>query len=221
MGNHPSSDAQLLKEARDMTKGKSPRLTVAALLAAVVMLVAGGMAIASNVAFKANIPLELVTDPPGGFFQGTNRIALPFNNPYTSINDFCDQTGLVCGLISDGSVPCTRNGSNPASIQLFDAASGAFTARACGFGSDPLLKGQGIEVRQQVARAGFPDDVTPPSSLIIVGSHDPTFSIDMPAIAPGVSFFLGDYLFSVPYHTTSTNVLDVRSVLHVHLRSRW
>src|SRR5213594_4041123 len=71
--------------------------TVAVLVAAALILAAGGAAVASNMAFKFNKPLVLV--PGGAATQtGNNWTSIPFNNPYPNINGFCTQTGLKTGV---------------------------------------------------------------------------------------------------------------------------
>jgi hypothetical protein len=176
---------------------------LAALGVAAVMLVAGGIATASNVAFKANLAIELVP-VSGTFFQGANRIALPFNHPYTSIDDFCDQTGLVCSD-AGGATPCALAGSNPASITVLNTDTASFVTKTCGFGPDILKKGHGLEIRQPTTGGATP--ATPPTSIIVVGSHDPTFSIDMNPI--GATLQEGNYWFPTPYHTTAANVAEL------------
>jgi hypothetical protein len=181
-----------------MIKAKSSRLTVAALVAAAVIVVAGGIATASNVAFKANIGIVLVpqllpqmhekADP----VAGSIIVSFPFRPTSSPVE-------------THNSV----SGTNPAVIKRLNAANGSVFTAVCGFASGSLDKGQGIEVRQQVARAGQGGDATPPGSLIIVGSHDPTFSIDMVAIDPVAGGALGNYWVSVPYHTTWTNVAEL------------
>src|SRR5437867_4245170 len=80
------------KEAMDMLRFKPTRLSVAVALAAVVILVAGGASVASNMGFKLNKPLVVQALDP--FPGGANWTSVPFNNPYTTINSFCLQAGL-------------------------------------------------------------------------------------------------------------------------------
>lgn len=183
---------------------RSPRLTLAVLAVAGLMLVAGGTAIASNMGFKGNLALVLFQPGISVGFQASNWIALPYNNPYATVDDFCEQTGLVGAV---GGV-VTKQGNNAAFITLLNGATGTFQSAACGFANIPIRKGQGIQVRQPVAGTGDP---APPASLIVVGSHDPNFSIDLVGLdtTPPINAQQGNYWFSVPYHTTASNLAEI------------
>jgi len=172
-----------------MTKTKS-HFTLVAILVAVTMVVAGSVAIASNTGFKANKAMQAA----GAGQIGNTWLSIPFFNPYGNIGTFCAQTGLV-------SAGLTR-----ASVTFFDPGTGVATVVTCGTGAalaQPIVPGLGIRVRNAGTVA-----LPPPANIIIVGSHNPSLSIVVPDTsvpAPAI----GNYLFSVPYHTTAVSANDL------------
>jgi hypothetical protein len=168
------------------------------LLVAVVMITAGGFATASNTGFKINKSL-----PVAGAGQiGNTWISLPYFNPYPTWAAFCSATGLVStGL------------GGRATIQFQDPQNvGAFTTPVqCGTaaaGTTPLnppvvngvaYPGLGFQVRNGGAGA--------PTSIIIVGSHNPTLSFTVYPGAPASQ--KGSNWFAVPYHTTAVTANDL------------
>src|SRR5213594_1155923 len=63
-----------------MTRIKTMRSAVAVLLAAALILAAGGAAVASNMGFKLNMALAAA----GAGAVGDNWVSIPYNNPYTT-----------------------------------------------------------------------------------------------------------------------------------------
>ncbi|MFQ5877149.1 MAG: hypothetical protein ACE5JH_05590 [Acidobacteriota bacterium] len=167
-----------------MMKPKSSRLTVAILAVAALIVAAGGTAVASNMAFKLN--KAIVFSGTGQI--GNNWTSLPFNNPYTNGQSLCDQLGLV----------------GNASLSVLDGTTGTFTSGICGSTAVgvPITAGQGVLIRQ-------PADAGAPSSVIIVGSHNPTLSLSIPAVVPGGGPNQGNLWFAVPYHTTAVTAEDL------------
>jgi hypothetical protein len=160
------------------------RPTVAVLLAAVLIVAAGGAAVASNMGFKFNKPLIKVGAGPG-FFTGIQYASIPYNNPYGTINGFCTQTGLISTGITRTRIQTLNYTVNNEGYKFGN----------CGttpFGSTPLVAGMHLEIRQPAAGA---------DSIIIVGSHNSSTSI-------GVQEGL-DVWFSVPYHTTAVTSNDL------------
>jgi hypothetical protein len=165
---------------------RSSRLTLMVLAAAVVILVAGGIAIASNMGFKLNKPIVFA----GVLQKGNNWTSIPFKNPYSTVGGFCLQTGLTTGSIK-------------ATVVTLDENTGSFSpAISCGTAtanSTLLIPGKGLQVRQ-------PNVTGAPTSIIIVGSHDASLSLTVPKAGTGQK---GNFWFSVPYHTTAATANDL------------
>lgn len=169
-----------------MMNQKSSRLTVAVLVIAVAMLVAGGAAVASNMGFKMNKPLTLA----GAGQIGNNWTSIPYNNPYGFVGQFCSQTGL------------TSSGLTRATGTVLNENTGVFTTVSCGTAPAnalALIPGKGIQIRQ-------PNLTGAPTSLIIVGSHNPSLAV---TIADAGAGQIGNFWFSVPYHTTAVTANDL------------
>jgi len=168
-----------------MLKQKS-HFTLAVVLVAAAMLVAGGVVTASNTGFKLNKPLA-----PSGLGQiGNNWTSIPYFNPYGNAGAFCNQTGLI----TSGGLRDTIADVNP--------ATGATTTVTCGTaGANTLLitPGRGLRVRR-------PSTVVGTTSIIIVGSHNPSLSVSVPDSGLGS---IGTLWFSVPYHTTAVTAADL------------
>lgn len=174
-----------------MLKVRTTRLSVAVLAVVAIIAVAGSVAIASNMGFKLNKAIV-----PAGVGQiGNNWTSIPFNNPYVSgspaINNggaFCGQTGLTSGLVK-------------ATLTTLNENTGVFTSVACSTAANsfPLIEGKGLQIRQ-------PATTGAPASIIIVGSHNPIKTILVPRAGLGQ---IGNYWFSVPYHTTASFAVDL------------
>jgi hypothetical protein len=182
-----------LKEAKDMMRPKSSRLTVAVLVAAAILIAAGGAAIGSNMGFKLNKPIVLIpTGPPSA--KGDNWTSFPFNNPYGTVGQFCSQTGIT----STGAATAPK-----ASVTLVNATTGVAQSFTCGTSTANAanlpIDGRGIRIRN-------PSVVGAPTSIIIVGSHNPTLGVTVPKSGAGA---IGDFWFSVPYHTTAVSFNDL------------
>ena len=153
---------------------------------AVVALVAGGLALGSNMGFKFNAQLIGPPSPPP---KGDNWISLPDNNPYNKANVLCTQLNLVSTGVNTGRGTVSR----------IIASSGAFpapyvcgTAVALAFNLDAR---EGVRLRNPATING-----------IIVGSDNPNNSYTLFAVgAPPV----GDNWVSVPYHTTAVKSSDL------------
>jgi hypothetical protein len=160
------------------------------LLVAVVMITAGGLATASNTGFKINTNMPIAA---GGEI-GNTWLSIPYFNPYGNWNAFCTATGLVS----------TGLGAR-ASIVFQDPVTGLPSASVnCGVaaGSTTLLPaGVGFRVRN----AGPVGQ--PPTSIIIVGSHNPTTTFTVQNSAGGGQ--RGSSWFAVPYHTTAVTANDL------------
>lgn len=181
-----------------MRLGNTNWLKVTVAAAACMVLLAGDMALASNMGFKLNKVIEPLADA-----QRENWVALPYRHPYQDMKDICTALGLTSG--------------NPNSkVRRLDPATGQQTSWDCGaIGNAPCLqndtgacafpvggtpehlKRSGLIVTNNVAAGG-----------ILVGSHqsNPPGSI---TLKPLGALPVGHNYFSVPYHTTSTNMADV------------
>jgi len=165
-----------------MLRNKS-RLTLAVVLVAATILVAGGAAVASNTGFKINKPLVVA----GTGQIGNNWLSIPYFNPYGNGNTLCTQLGLV------------STGITRAVLLKIDAASGAAVSASCGSAATFTWNpGQGVRVRNAGTGA--------PTSAIIVGSHNPALSLSLPKSGAGA---IGSLWFAVPYHTTAVSAADL------------
>ena len=126
------------------------KLFAVALVAASMVLLAGGALHASNMGFKMNkVIYPLGIDP-----AGRNLVALPFRNPYINFQQLCDALG-VDGL--GGVAGQTR-------VEQIQAATGTPVGHFCGdAGPLALLLRVGVEVKQPKG--------APQVSGILVGSH--------------------------------------------------
>src|SRR5262245_47208609 len=169
-------------EAMKMRKQNS-RLTLAVALVAATMLIAGGVAIASNTGFKINKPLAVA----GTGQIGNNWTAIPFFNPYANGAGLCAQLGLA----STG----TR-----AVLLVINPVTGGPTTANCGTaaaGNFTWFQGQGVRIRNAAGGGSVA-----PTSAIIVGSHNPAATLSLPAAGGGN---IGSLWFGVPYHTTAVS----------------
>lgn len=146
---------------------------------ATVAVLAGALAVGSNMGFKANIPISNLSPVP----KGDNWISLPLNNPYAKASDVCTQLGL-----SAGAGVVTRLNPVTGAPQSFTCGGPVFLAYA-------LVQGEAIKIRNNNAING-----------IVVGSHDPTFVYNLVAATPVPK---GDNWISVPYHTTAIKAADL------------
>jgi hypothetical protein len=175
----------------NMLKQKS-HFSLAVVVVAAAMLVAGGVLTASNTGFKLNKPLEPIdTTVPIAAKAGDNWTSVPYFNPYGTWGAFCTQLGLI------------TSGLATARDQLLetDPNTGANFQSACGVNTTrPLVPGRGIKIRR-------PSSITTQTSVIIVGSHNPSMSVGGPQGVAGSH--VGDFWFAVPYHTTAVSAGDV------------
>jgi len=168
-----------------MIKSKSLHLTVAVFVIGAVMVAAGGLAVASNMGFKMNKPLYRPVAGGGGE-SGLNWTSLPYHGPYGNAGAFCAQAGLP---------------NLTTTIFVVDPVSGGTTNVTCGTASAnnlQLVAGRGIRIRGGSV----------PTSIIIVGSHNPSLPITIPAISTAGPN-IGQLWFAVPFHTTAVNAQDL------------
>jgi hypothetical protein len=166
-------------------RNKKSHLTMAVVLVAATMLIAGGVAVASNTGFKINKPLSVA----GAGNIGNNWTSVPFFHPYTNGAALCTQLGLI------------STGAVRAQLVKTDPVLGGVTSANCGTAaanSFTWTAGQGVRIRN----AG----IAPPASAIIVGSHNPNLSLTIPDSGAGS---IGTFWFSVPYHTTAITAADL------------
>jgi hypothetical protein len=160
--------------------------SLAVVLVAAAMLVAGGMLTASNTGFKHNH--ALVQNGAGQI--GRNWTSVPFFNPYGNLGAFCTQTGLI------------TSGGLRDTIADIDPVTGATSTQTCGTAgatARAIFPGRGIKITR-------PTSVVGTTSIIIVGSHNPSQSITVPDSGAGN---VGLLWFSVPYHTTAVTAADL------------
>ena len=157
----------------------------AAVLVAVVVVALGGRAVASNMAFRFRMPIVQATGPR---FVGNNLISLPFNNPYVNGAGICSAWRL------------SSTGVSRAILTTLDAVTGSYRTGTCGTPgatSMTLVPGRCIMIHEPSAAV---------TSVLIVGSHDPSLAITLPAAGTGQ---VGTYWYSVPYHATAYTVNDL------------
>ena len=168
-------------------RNKKSHLTMAVVLVAATMLVAGSVAVASNTGFKLNRALVVTA---GSSAVGNNWTSLPFFNPYTNGTVLCQQLGLV------------STGAIRGQITKIDPNTGGTTTASCGTlaqtNAFTLAQGQGVRIRNGGTGA--------PTSAIIVGSHNPSLSLTIPDSGNGN---IGSFWFAVPYHTTAVTAADL------------
>jgi len=170
-----------------MLRDKS-RLTLAVALVAATMLVAGGVAVASNTGFKINKPLSVVVTTTSQV--GTNWTSIPYFNPYGNGANLCAQLGLA------------STGGVRGLLLKIDAGTGASLGATCGTAGAASFtwnQGQGVRIRNQGVGA--------PTSAIIVGSHNPAASLTVPT--PAATGNVGNFWFALPYHTTAITAADL------------
>lgn len=167
-----------------MLKQKS-HFTLAVVLVAAAMLVAGGVVTASNTGFKLNKPIAA----SGAGQVGNNWTSIPYFNPYGNVRAFCQQTGLI------------TTGIQQDTVVDIDPVTGVSATNACGSagaGARLLVAGRGIRIRRPSGQ--------PATNIIIVGSHNPSASITVPDAGAGN---IGNLWFAVPYHTTAVTANDL------------
>jgi hypothetical protein len=180
-------------EAQTMLLNRKSHLNLAVVLVAATMVIAGGMTIASNTGFKINKGLRLVQTTDTGQ-KGSNWVSIPYFNPYNNGTDFCTQTGLRSALAGATTT-----------IAKQDPVTGSTSSANCfSAGSFTLVPGQGLKIRPAAIVGG----VANPNSIIIVGSHNPSLSLTIPKPGAGQ---VGNFWFSVPYHTTAVTAADLCS----------
>jgi hypothetical protein len=196
-----------------MIRFKPSRLTVAVTLSALVIILAGSGAIASNMGFKLNKGLfPTGTVSPG--VGGDNWLSIPYNSPYSTFASLCTALGLP---------PITTN------MFQFIPMTGSQLSCNCGSGATCgtfFLNQTNLPVAQQLGGVPAPflgirirnPNGFPPAGLgtIVVGSHNPTQPVLLNAIpstpcpsAFGTSGHIGEVWFSVPYHTTALTGNDI------------
>jgi len=169
-----------------MLKPKSKGMLLVLLVAAV-MISAGGFATASNTGFKINKALAIA----GTGEIGNNWLSIPYFNPYSNWAGFCTATGLI------------SSGLTRATITFQDPITGNFgAATQCGSAGAPgVLLPAGVGFRVRNAGTGAP------TSIIIVGSHNPVTTFTAQNTAGGGQ--RGSSWFAVPYHTTAVTANDL------------
>jgi len=145
-----------------------------------VLLVAGGL-YASNMGFKLNYVLE--GGGTNGSLNGTNSIALPFNQQTDLIDAF--------DLIND-----IGGTTTVASVAQFDRTSNGF-AGYTGTSGSPFALNPGDAYMVQL-QGGVPS-----VNYIIVGSHDPGLVLSFDGGGTNGSLN-GTNFYGYPYHATST-----------------
>jgi hypothetical protein len=160
---------------------------VASLVAAAMILVTGGAAVASNMGFKMNKPLAQAA--LGSTSQrGNNWTSIPYHNPYQTVGGLCTQTGLLSTGVQGRTIVRTKN------YNAVNSGFLSFTCGTAGANAQALIQGKHLEIRP------FAGVANSPTSIIIVGSHNSGQQI---TITEGQ-----DYWLSVPYHTTWVTTND-------------
>lgn len=145
------------------------------------MLVAGGL-FASNMGFKLNYPLD--APPTNGSADGTNSLALPFNQQ----TNLVDAEDLIIDIDNGEAAPIVAQvcewAKSSNGLNCYTGFSGTnFT----------LTPGYGYLVQ-----------VTANGNYIVVGSHDPIKAVPLDA-PPTNGTVDGTTLYAMPYHTTLTD----------------
>ena len=169
-----------------LTRSTSQVRILVAVCALLVLACAGLAIAASNMGFKVVKPIVIA----GSGSIGDNWTALPFKNPYANVGVFCNKVGLITAVLGR------------ASITVLNENTGGFQTVSCGTSQADaltLIAGKGIKIRQPPATGA-------PTNIIIAGSHDNNLQIVIPKAGSGQ---IGNFWFSVPYHTTYTTAADL------------
>lgn len=174
------------------------RLTLAVALIAATVLIAGGVAIASNTGFKINKALYPTSVANAN--KGNNWTSLPYFTPYPNGNVLC----LAMGLRTAGVGGVTT--TTAATLTRIDPVTGLAPSGICGTTASSFTwpAGIGVRIRNTTGTTG----TTAPSAAILVGSHNPSISLTIPPTDPG-NANKGTFWFAVPYHTTAVNGQDL------------
>lgn len=216
-----------------MIGNRSLRPMAGVLFAAVLIVAAGGAAIASNMGFKMNRVLDF--QAPVLNQQGDNWVSVPLHNPYGNFGGLCTQLGLPsalgsraritkidqatnsptsadCGTSAANAVPMPTDGS-AVRIRTFGVCSNA-PATLCNTNVAPCPVG---------GRCCVSPGVCQPGSAIIVGSHNSGQNIHVNKFCLGGSAAppagcptgtptnpgTGEFWYTVPYHTTAVTFGDL------------
>ena len=174
------------------------RLTVIMIVAFAAVLLAGGL-FASNMGFKLNYFLQA---GDGGVLSlsGTNTIGLPYNRQVgidTARDLFLDV--LVAGI----------DGQN---IQRFDEPSDSNVIYTFGKADFNLNAGEGYLLKVGVS-----------ADYIVVGSHDPSFSVGLIPGDGGATSLSGTQRYAHPYHAVNSTARDLFLALQPEAQNiqRW
>jgi hypothetical protein len=151
---------------------KKRSLTVLVVVLAAAVVLTGGL-MASNMGFKLNRALLAASDP--GSASGTQTLALPYNR----------QVGI--DMASDLFKDAAGKMNN---LQKYDTATDGFVPYTFGTPDWPLVAGQGMFVK-----------MAQNDNYIIVGSHDPSATVQLEAT--GAASKSGTNLYAPPYHGTA------------------
>lgn len=159
---------------------------VVAALGLAACLLAGGL-FASNMGFKLNYAL---TGPAAGVSAtGTQTIALPYNQ----------QVGLNDAAAVFADLPPQR-----ASFNRFVRSNNG----------QEVYDGTGVSVNFPIVPGeGYFASVNANTSYVIVGSHNPSLSLQLVGPAAGVSA-TGSQLYSYPYHSVATTAEALRNEIN-------
>jgi hypothetical protein len=161
---------------------------------AAVAVIAGGLALGSNMGFKFNAQIHPGA-LPSPLPEGDNWLSLPDNNPYSKANLVCQHLGLI----STG-VNTTRG-----VVSRLISSSGVFQNYTCGTNTALAfapVTGEALKVRN-------PATTPTPVNGIVVGSDNPNNTTSI--VAAGGALPKGDNWVSVPYHTTAIKANDLCS----------
>ena len=175
---------------------RNQRRMAALLVVALVAIIATGGLVASNMGFKLNYPLLDATN--GSSQSGTQTIGLPYNRQ-VGIDDASDLFRDIGTTIST----CGANACNCLdNLQRYDSATDGNAPYACGFPDFTLTPGEGLLVKTKTGIGG---------DYIVVGSHNPALTINLPA--PGGGSNSGTTRYTHPYHAVSATAAELMTEL--------
>jgi len=164
---------------------------------AAVAVIAGGLALGSNMGFKFNAQVHPGV-APSPLPEGDNWVSVPDNSPYQTTQGakiLCQQLGLVSVGVN------TTRGV----VSRLISSSGVFQNYTCGTNTALAftpVQGEALKVRN-------PSTAPTPINGIIVGSDNPNNTTSI--VAAGSPLPKGDNWVSVPYHTTAIKANDLCS----------
>jgi hypothetical protein len=179
-----------------MRQGNHSSAKWALAVAALVVLVSGGIVMGSNMGFKFNMALDQAGALPAP--QGDNIMSFPYLVPYADRECMCQSLNLPANT----------------AVQQFGTLTGGFSFYSCGSSTC------GSAAALDTTNAVWMTSAVMPGSAIVVGAHQPTATVQvfcqpyeltnpLPPAGPLEPLPSGDNWISIPYHSTAVTNEDL------------